>query len=390
MGTDVSSFKEAYRTPISSNFPDSVTIRIGTEVFNYGAVNYPLRYGTNPHQPFMAYKPLWNPFLSIGGLEMLKGGKSGLSLTNIQDMSQAWQTLKYFDRPAVTLMKHLNPCGFDLDHDLELLEIQGSRGLAEAYRSARGCDERSAFGAVAGFNRKVDARTAEALMETFIECVIAPDYEPEALEILRKNEGTKKLNNSLRVAKAGNLDRIPKFIGDNTKGFYNLRVLADGTLTIEEPYLTRIKSVADFVTDPMIVREVGGAPQNYTALTQPTSKQLQDGLTAWRLVIQTRSNGIIFVKNDRAIAVGTGEQERVGAVEQAIDKARKKGHSLEGAVMASDAFFPKRDCIDEVAKHKVGGVVWPAGSLGDWETIQAANEHGIALMATLERCFAHH
>ncbi len=386
-GTDVSSFREVYKTAVASDFPADVSLRIGDQEFNYRAVEYDLRYGTNPHQAFRAYKPLWNQFLSIGGLEMLKGGKSGLSLTNIQDMSQAWQILKYFiNRPAVTLMKHLNPCGFDIDHDLELLQVAGSKGLANTYRSARRCDERSAFGAVVGFNQKVDAETAEALMETFIECVIAPDYAPEALEILRRNEGTRRPNNSLRVAKAGNLDKIPKFIGDDTTGFYNLRVLADGTLTIEEPYLTGIKSSDDFVVDPMVVKE----GQEYTAQAKPTEQQLRDGLTAWRLVGQTRSNAVVFVKNDRAIAVGTGEQERVGAVEKAIDKAIKKLQNLEGSVMASDAFFPKRDCIDEIAKHGVGAVVWPAGSMGDWEIIQAANEHGIALMATLERCFAHH
>jgi len=121
----------------------------------------------------------------------------------------------------------------------------------------------------------------------------------------------------------------------------------------------------------------------------PTSRELEDCLTAWYININVRSNGIVFVRNGAIIAVGTGEQERIGAVEQAIDKAKKKGHSLKGAVLSSDAFFPQRDSIDTVAAEGVTAVVWPAGSLNDALVIEAANEHNIALMATLERCFLH-
>jgi phosphoribosylaminoimidazolecarboxamide formyltransferase/IMP cyclohydrolase len=121
----------------------------------------------------------------------------------------------------------------------------------------------------------------------------------------------------------------------------------------------------------------------------PTPQELDDCLTAWYVNINVRSNGIVFVKNGAAISVGTGEQERIGAVEQAIDKAMKKGHSLQGAVMSSDAFFPQRDCIDTIAARGVTAVVWPAGSMNDAAVIQAANEHNIALLATLERCFLH-
>ncbi len=116
---------------------------------------------------------------------------------------------------------------------------------------------------------------------------------------------------------------------------------------------------------------------------------MDDCLTAWYVNINVRSNGIVFVKNGAAIAVGTGEQERIGAVEQAIDKAIKKGHDLKGSVMSSDAFFPQRDSIDTVAEHGVTAVVWPAGSMQDAAVIQAANDHDVALMATLERCFLH-
>lgn len=383
MATDVSSFKDAYKKAIQSNFPEEAMIVIGDRKIPLRKVGIQLRYGTNPHQPFIAYAPAGSSSLSVGNLDILKGGKDGLSLTNLQDMSQALNILKYFGKPACTVMKHINPCGFKVE--------TGNERLSEIFRIARACDERSAFGGIIGFNRKVDAATAEAIMEAFVEGVIAPDYDPEALEILRRNEGTKKLNSAIRVAKVSNMDRMPKFVGDDVEGYYNIRNLVDGSITLEVPYLTRIRSAADFIVDPMIpnsdpAKNGGG---DYVVQRKPSAKELEDCLTAWYVNINVRSNGIVFVKDGAAISVGTGEQERVGAVEQAIDKALKKGHSLKGAVMSSDAFFPQRDSIDAVAKEGVTAVVWPAGSMNDALVIEAANEHSIALMATLERCFLH-
>jgi phosphoribosylaminoimidazolecarboxamide formyltransferase/IMP cyclohydrolase len=383
MPTDVSSFKDAYKTAIKSDFPNTASLIIGDEKIELSVVPYALRYGTNPHQPFSAYAPVNGKNLSIGNMEILKGGKAGLSLTNLQDMSQALNILKYFNRPACTVMKHVNPCGFKVETSNEQ--------LADIYRTARDCDERSAFGSIVGFNRKVDTSTAEAIMESFVEGVIAPDFDDDALEILKKNEGTKKLNNSLRVAKISNIDKIPKYVGDDIAGYYNLRNMADGSITVEVPYLTRIRSAADFVKDPMIPNAdpEKNNGSDFTVKREPSDKEMDDCLTAWYLNINVRSNGIVFVKDGASIAVGTGEQERVGAVEQAIDKAKKKGHDLKGAVLSSDAFFPKRDSIDAVGKEGVSAIVWPAGSLNDAEVIGAANDYEMALMATLERCFLH-
>lgn len=383
MGTDVSSFKDVYKTAIKSDFPEKISLVIGDKKYDLNYVPFALRYGTNPHQPFAAYAPDFHQNLCLGNLEMLKGGKAGLSLTNLQDMSQALNLLKYFKRKACAVMKHVNPCGFKV-------ETQGE-SLDQVYKIARDCDSRSAFGSVVAFNIKVDKPTAEAIMETFVEGVIAPDFEPDALEVLKKTEDTKKLNNSIRVAKYFNLDTIPKYVGDDTTGYYNLRNLADGSLTLETPYLTRIKSVSDFITDPMIpnTNPDKNDGKDITINRQPSEKELDDGLTAWYINISVRSNGIVFVKNGAAIAVGTGEQERVGAVEQAIDKAKKKGHNLQDSVLSSDAFFPQRDSIDTIAKEGVRAVIWPAGSLKDGDIITAANDHGMGLMATLERCFLH-
>ena len=158
--------------------------------------------------------------------------------------------------------------------------------------------------------------------------------------------------------------------------------MADGTIAFDVPFLTKIKSINDFITDPMV--------EGVTVKRLPTEQELRDGLTAWYLNINVRSNGIVFVKDGAGLTIGTGQQERVGAVEQAITKGKQKNHSLEGAVMSSDAFFPNRDSIDAIAKEGVKAVVWPAGSLADKKIIEAANEYGIALMCTQgERCFAH-
>lgn len=379
MATDVSSFKDAYKTAIKADFPTVAELVVGTHAIPFRAVSTQLRYGTNPHQPFGAYYPI-NGALSVGNLEMLKGGKDGLSLTNLQDMSQAVNILKYFaHQDANVAMKHLNPCGFKARTRVD----ETNSGL---YKSSRDCDARSHFGAVVGFNYPVDVDSAEAIMETFVECVIAPGYGDGALEVLRRNEGTKKLNNAIRVAQVKNMYAAPKFVGDDVHGFFNLRTLVDGTLTLEVPYLTRIRSAADFVTDPMVVDKDG---KQHIAQVKLPSELQDDCVTSWYLNINTRSNGVVFVRDGMALAVGTGQQERIGAVEQAIAKAKQKGHSLEGSVMSSDAFFPNRDCIDAAAKEGVRAIVWPAGSMNDAGIIDAANEHGIALAATLERCFLH-
>ncbi len=384
MPTDVSNFKNVYRTAVPSNFPKELTLTIGGIDYHFRHVGAKLRYGTNPHQAFAAYHPLPTSFF-MGDLQILKEGKDGFSLTNLQDASQALNVLKYFNFPAAVIMKHLNPCGFKVKNQEESLE--------QIFRIARGCDERSAFGGVIGFNTEVDAPTAEAIMEDFIECVIAPSYTPEALEILIRNERTKKLNSSIRVVKVSNIGKIPKFVGDKTDGLFNVRTLVDGSLTLEEVYLTRIRSVTDLITQPMIPNSdpAKNNGEDYIAQKIPSTRELDDGLIAWYLNINVRSNGIVIVKDGAAIAVGTGEQERVGAVEKALDKAVKKGHAkeLEGAVLSSDGFFPKPDSIERIAEFKISTVVWPAGSMSDALIIETANKYDIGLVATLERCFLH-
>lgn len=375
-GTDVSGFKTQYKTAQQVTHPERLVIDFNGVRIEYGQVAFPIRYGTNPNQQCFVYKPLHDNQLPIGNMTLVKGGKAGLSLTNIQDMSQALNILKYFPlQPACAVMKHLNPSGFKA-------QTRQAETQDQIYINARDCDARSAFGSVVGFNRAVDKATAEAIMSTFVEGVIAPSYEEGVLNIFRRNEDTKKLNNAIRIAEARDMHTLPKYEGDLFNGYYNIKTLADGTIALEMPFLTKITSAQDFIVDPMV--------DGVTVKRLPTKQELEDGLTAWYLNINVRSNGIVFVKDGAAISVGTGQQERVGAVEQAIAKAKQKGHSLEGAVMSSDAFFPDRDSIDAIAKEGVRAVVWPAGSMADKKIIEAANEYDIALMCTQgERCFAH-
>lgn len=383
--TDVSDFKNAYKTAITADFPATVQIRLGDQVIDYAKINIPVRYGTNPHQPFAAYVPETGQPMVVGTMEMLKGGKAGLSMTNMQDIGQAsGMIMKYFDRPACTIMKHINPCGFKIK--------TGDESGADIYRAARGCDERSAFGGVVAFNYEVDKDTAEAIMETFIEGVVAPSFTEDAMQVLYRNDGTKLLNNSIRVGKIQDPRLLPKYVGDDVTGYLRLKTDADGTLYLEMPYLTRIRSGADLVLMPMIPNskpEKNGG-KDYVAQLIPTADQLDDLVTSWYINIAVRSNGVVIVKDGKTLAVGTGEQERIGAVEKAIDKARKKGQDLEGSVLSSDGFFPSRDCIDAAADVGIKAIVWPAGSMNDGVVIEAANERGIVLAATLERCFSHH
>ena len=195
-----------------------------------------LRYGTNPHQTAAYYRPvgLASP---IGSLKVLKTGKSGLSQTNLEDVSYALNIVKFFpDRPACTCMKHVNPCGVAV-----ALPADTPRGV---YLKARDVDPRAAFGCTAGFNCEVDADTAQEIMGTFNECVVAPAYSAAALAVFNDQEKY-ALNRHIRVIQCGDLRSLPKFVGDDTTGCATLKVLHDGSLVIADPLLTNVKSSAD-------------------------------------------------------------------------------------------------------------------------------------------------
>ena len=384
MGTDISNLKKQYRTVTESKqFPDVYIIDdIAYKKVDWSGIG--VRYGTNPNQPSALYR-LFHKDTVMGNLEFLKMGKGGPSLTNLEDVSHALNILKYVEvrKAACAVMKHLNPSGFSVS------KYMGTKPLVDIYKEARDCDERSAFGSIVAFNCVVDDKTADEIMKTFVEGVVAVNYHQGALDAFNNKEGKYKINKDIRIMKVDGIGiyHLPKFDGDDID-FYNIKTQVDGSIALETPYLTSIRGKEDLILDAEIQDKEGN---KYEVKTKPTEQQIEDMLTAWYININVRSNGIVFVKDGRTIAVGTGEQERVGAVEQAIDKAIKKGHKhdLEGSVMSSDAFFPQRDCIDTVANYGVSAIIYPGGSINDIDTIKAANEHNMALAITGERCFSY-
>jgi len=347
--------KTMYRTARTDTLPDSIEIRIGDHQLQLQKI-CPLRYGENPHQGAAHY--------GHSQVRWLKEGKGGPSWTNLADIDQACKILRYLSQPAAVVMKHLNPSG--------AAQMGAALDLATVYRGARECDARAAFGGVAVVNRRLDRATAEAIMEGFVEVVAAPEFSPAALELFN----TKK---DLRLAQIPTPEQLPRFLGDPTTP--EVRFLADGSCLVQEPFLSRIKGVEDLILRP--VSEGVGVEHT------PTPSELEDLLFAWYVNTGVRSNGVVIANQGRTLAVGTGQQERVGAVEQALAKALDRGHDLQGAVLSSDGFFPFRDSIDLVARAGLRAIIQPGGSVRDPEVIKACNHHGIAMVYSGERCFGH-
>lgn len=338
-----------------------------------------LRYGTNPHQPAAFYR-LAGSQNPIGDMKTLKSGKNGLSQTNLEDISYALNIVKFFDRPACAVMKHVNPCGVAVGSKTD--------SVSDVYHRAYECDARAAFGGTIAFNVPVDAVTARQIMSTFNECVVAPAFSDEALQVFNDGE-TYKLNKHLRVLQCGDLSLLPKFTGDDVTAHSTVKVLADGSLILAAPLLTGVRSRSDLSLAQGENSKVG----KQISKTQATSQQLDDLLAAWYINLNVRSNGVVIVKAGETLAVGTGEQDRVGAVEQAIEKFKHKYGgtlTLEGAVMSSDGFFPFPDAVEIAAAAGVRAIVSPPGSLKDADVIARANELGVALYHAPERIFSHH
>ena len=367
--------RSSYLTANTGNFEDKIVLN-GRE---FVKVN-DLRYGTNPHQPAAFYRPVEDQG-AIMDMETLKNGKSGLSQTNLEDISGALNIVKFFDRPACAVMKHVNPSG-------AAVALPGE-SVKQVYIKARDCDARAAFGSVIAFNVEVDKETAEEIMSTFCECVVAPAYTDEALAVFNDGE-TYKLNKQIRILRCGDIAAMPKFVGDNEGGKFNtMKVLADGSVVIAEPLLTNVRDVEDIPAAAGENKACGAQEST----VEPTEQQLIDLLTAWYINISVRSNGVVIVKNGQTLCVGTGEQDRVGAVEQAIEKFAQKysgDGTLDGAVMSSDGFFPFEDGVEVAAAAGIKAIVAPAGSLRDADVIKRANELGVALCHAPERVFSHH
>lgn len=353
--------RRIYRTAKDEVFPEVLKLTIGDLTFEYSKVQWTvegrirgLRYGTNPHQKAALYKPR-SSIGGIGSIDWVKWGKDGPSATNVEDGSHGLRIVRYFDQAAVAVMKHLNPSGVAVGRDLEALD--------RTYGRARDADPRAAFGSVVVFNRTVDKATAEEIMKTFVEVVYAPEYEDPAIPVFQAKK-------DIRVG------RIPKRDGTD-EGPPNVLVLDDGSLILEDPYKTRIRSLEQLKKLPVATKRT------------PSESEYRALLHSWWTACEARSNAVVFWKDDASLAIGTGQQDRVGAIEGSIEKAHRFHHNLKGSVMASDGFLPKMDNVAAVAKEGVSAIVQPGGSVEDEELIEACDRQGIAMVLTGERAFRH-
>ncbi len=302
-----------------------------------------LRYGENPHQTAAFYVEHNVTEPCVSNAVQLQGKE--LSFNNIIDLNAAIETVKEFNgKPAAVIIKHTNPCGVAL----------GDSSL-NAYLKARECDPVSAFGGIVGFNRQVDADAARELTSTFLEAVIAPGYTQEALDIF-----TAKKN--VRVM------QVP-LLGDYLQNGYDMKRVVGGLL--------------------LQGRDLGMvAAADCRVVTQrtPNDTELAALDFAWRVCKHVKSNAIVFTTSDQTVGIGAGQMSRVDSSKIAVQKALLP---VKGTVLASDAFFPFRDGVDAAAEAGVTAIIQPGGSIRDEEVIQAANEHGIAMVFTNMRHFRH-
>ena len=301
-----------------------------------------LRYGENPHQSAALYF-MGQPANEEGGVALaeLLSGKE-MSFNNYVDADAAWQLVCDFDDLACAIIKHTNPAGVALGATLE-----------EAYRKALACDPVSAFGGIVAFNRKVDEAATRALTEIFTEVIIAPDYEPAALEVL-------KAKKNLRVLRAAKPDAVEGLEYKQISGGMLVQTRDTHRLTRED-----LKVVSK---------------------RAPSEKETDDLLFAWTVCKHTKSNAIVYVRDRQTIGVGAGQMSRVDSVKIGAMRAQLP---IAGTVLASDAFFPFRDGLDEAANHGITAVIQPGGSMRDAEVIAAADEHGLAMVFTGVRHFKH-
>jgi len=351
--------RNKYRTSLEEHFPSELKIIFGGDEIIYEKI-MSLRYGENPHQPASLYRRKTGIQI-IGGLEELKTGKGGLSQTNIEDVNNALNILKYFQMPACAIMKHLNPSG------VAVANTQGE-SLKEVYVKARNCDSLAAFGGIVVFNAPVDGETAKEIISTFVEVVAAPSFSREALEIFA-------MKKDLRVLRFSNLESSSKFVDDQPESF-TLSTLIDGSIIASTPLLTRIKSPEDF---KIVTRR------------KPTTQEASDLLFSWYVCMNVRSNGIVVSKKGATLGIGTGQQDRITAVKLALEKAIDRGHSedLYEAVLASDGFFPFPDSVELMGKYGIKACIQPGGSVKDREVIEACERLDISMVFTDERCFRH-
>ncbi len=426
--------KQMYRTVMDDHFPSEMTISFGDTVLVYRKktwkipdekggelVEKGLRYGENPGQEAALYE-LINGNLVLGecrfigpekGLvsaiteaDMLQSGKHPGKI-NLTDVDNALNIMKYLTAgPGVVIVKHNNPCG-----------VAYGESLADAYEKANTADRIAAFGGCALFNRAMDADTAGAVSENYLEVVAAPDFEAGTVDILSKRP-------NLRIIRIPRMDRLFEY---TPLRFVDFKSLMDGGIIVQQSPHNRIKTKEDFTLATTVYKG-----RTYTIERQPGADEYADMLFGWQVEQGVTSNSVLYVKNGVTVGIGTGEQDRVGVAEIAIHKAYtkyadavcfKRHHlslkelelsvargdkeqalmdeihqetttakgGLMGAAMISDAFFPFRDGVDVGIREGIRAIVQPGGSLRDFEVIEACNQADprVTMVFTGQRSFKH-
>ena len=429
----MSDLKKMYSTILGDSFPADMTISFGDQKLVYRKKTWGIkqedgtidergvRYGENPDQEAALYE-LVNGNLSLGDCTFIKPGNGLVSSINVEDMLQVGKhpgkinltdidnglnIIKYLmEKPAAVILKHNNPCGAAWDTD-----------LPTAFNRALRCDRIAAFGGAVILNRPCDTRTAELLAKNYLEVVCAPAFEDGSLEILQKAK-------NLRIVQINNINKLSDF---EKFRFVDFKSLIDGGLIVQQSAINSIRSIDDL--SPPTATWKG---KTYSCDREPTLQELEDMLFGWAIEHGVTSNSVLYVKNGCTVGIGTGEQDRVGVAEIAVQKAYvkyadivcwdahgigyadlvlaiKKGErpvaekeaidkivqedkaGLPGSVMISDAFFPFRDGADVGIAQGVSAILQAGGSMRDFETIEACNEANpkVAMMFTGQRSFKH-
>jgi phosphoribosylaminoimidazolecarboxamide formyltransferase/IMP cyclohydrolase len=346
----------SYDTAITKYLSNSLgDDSLGQRILYSGNLSERMRYGENPHQNAAFYVDQQAPAGSLAAARQLQG--KALSYNNIADSDAALECVKQFENPACVIVKHANPCG-----------VAVADNILDAYEKAFKTDPTSAFGGIIAFNRALDAKTAAAIVDKqFVEVIVAPVIDADAAGIVAAKK-------NVRVLETGELkdshpdghklaERAPTFDFKKVSGGLLVQNTDRGVITEND-----LKLVTDLA---------------------PTPQQIQDMLFAWTVVKYVKSNAIIFCKDNMTIGVGAGQMSRVYSTKIAAIKAADEGLEIQGSVMASDAFFPFRDGIDAAAETGISAIIQPGGSMRDDEVIQAANEHGLAMVFTGMRHFRH-
>lgn len=425
--------KKMYRTIVGDHFPSEIRITFGDQTLIYKKRTWDLevepgvverrglRYGENPDQEAALYE-LVAGNLILGEIEFISPGRGLVSSlreedfiqfgkhpskTNFTDVDNSLNILKYLtEKPCCVIVKHNNPCGVAYGATLE-----------EAFLRAWSADRVAAFGGTLALNRALDKATAEAIASHYFEVVAAPEYEEGAVEILKRRK-------DLRVIRIKRMDKLQEYAYLH---FVEFKSLIDGGIILQVSQKNRIRSKEDL--KPAVTIKDG---VEYRCLREPDDREIRDMLFGWAVELGVTSNSVLFVKDERTVAIGTGEQDRVGCTEIAIFKAyrnysdwlcytkhgisykqleleienglrpkeqkeeideqtRKDKAGLKGAVMVSDGFLPFRDAADVAIRQGITAILQPGGSVRDWEVIQACNEAypPVAMMFTGQRAFKH-